>query len=205
MNNISIETVGGVIGLVFILLCIFAYYKFFVPKESDRDKAMEFIMGFGGKFEDIVKRVCTEVNFTKYNTLEELEADIFAIAYDECWKYVEEQASIAVEDSTIGSLVASCITRENVERIVKAVINDKKLMIPAANSYTAHVEAELKKAEEFEAEHQAIVDAYETGSVEVEPFDENSIKEEPEEINPPTEDGTSEFSEDDDSQEIIEE
>lgn len=206
----EVTTIGGAIVLVLIVIGLFCYYKFCVPKTADKEAADAFIQKYKGVFGKIVKKIIEEIDITKYKTVEEFESDVFKIAYDECWKYAEEAIAEATANSSIASLVAKCITKESVEEIVRIIITNNHITT-MENKYTARIEETTKLAEEEEARLQAEADAYETGTKEVEKGEleydkmaaEEAVKADPSNFRQPT-DEEGEYDPNDDSQEIVE-
>ena len=199
----EITTIWGAVVLVIIVGLIFCYYKFCVPKDSDREKAMQFIRGFNGVFDKIISKVIEEVDITKYATIEEFESDIFAIAYNECWKYIEDVLQQALSNSSIGKLIAKCITQDTVEEYIRNIISGRYLT-KVESRYIAKIEQHSAEAEEEDLKYQYEADLYETGEMEVEPYVEPEEEDHSKELNPQT-DEEGEYSSEDNSQEIVEE
>lgn len=206
----EVTTIGGAVGLVLIFVGLFCYYKFCVPKSADKQAAEDFIQKYKGVFGKIVKKIIEDIDITKYKTVEEFESDVFKLAYDECWKYAEEAVREAAANSTIGSLVAKCITKESVEEIVRVIITNNHI-VSMENKYAARIEETSRIAMEEEARLQAEADAYETETKEVEAGEleydkmaaEEAAKADPANFRPQT-DEEGAFDPNDDSQEIVE-
>lgn len=167
----EITTMGGAIVLVALIIGIFCYYKFCVPKTADKEAAERFIKGYTSVFESTIERIIKEIDITIYKTIEEFESDIFGIAYDECWDYTEAALQEACANSAIASLVAKCITKERVEKYVKAIINEG-FMNKLELTYTSRWNETAKAAEEEDLKLQHEADLYETGEKEVDPAPE---------------------------------
>jgi hypothetical protein len=199
----EVTTIAGGVILVVLIIAVYCYYKFAVPKDSDKNAASEFIKGYSNVFEKTIEKIIGEIDITQYHTVEEFESDIFAIAYDECWDYTSGAIQEALSNSTIGSLVAKCITKENVETIVSQIINSRYITkiddIAADRISQANEEA-------LEAEKKALeeADLYESGEKEVDEYIDPKDDEEEMNgtLNPPT-DGEGAYSPDDNSQEIV--
>lgn len=206
----EVTTIGGAIVLVLIIVGLFCYYKFYVPKTSDKEEADAFIQKYKGMFGKIVKKIIEEIDITKYKTVEEFESDIFSLAYDECWKYVEEAIKEATANSSIGSLVAKCITKESVEEVVRIIINNNHITT-IENKYAARIAETSRMAEEEEARLREEADAYETETLKVEEgnlaYDEMKAEEDkkadPNNFNPQTDD-EGQYDPEDTSQEVVE-
>ena len=199
LGNISI---GGLIGLVVIAVAIFCYYKFCIPKTEDKNSALEFITGFRSVFENIVERIISEIDITQYKAIEEFESDVYGIAYDECWEYVEEAAQEALKNSAIGTLVAKCVTREVVEEVIDMIISELFVGKMEA-TYSTRWNETAKASIEEDAKLQEEADKYEAEEVEVEPVEEIVEKVDEAELNP-QKDEEEEFNPEDPTQEIVE-
>lgn len=207
----EVTTIGGAVVLVLIIIGVFCYYKFCVPKSADKDNAVRFIEGYKSVFESTVKKIIEEIDITKYKTIEEFESDIFRIAYDECWDYTEKALQEAMSNSAIGSLVAKCITKEAVEEVVRKMI-ELNFTAKMQATYTGRIKETSEKAIEEDARLQAEADAYETGEKEIENTGEleydKLVKEEAAKADPanfnPQSDEEGGYDSDDPSQEIVE-
>lgn len=198
----QITTIGGAIGLVVIIAALFCYYKFFVPKSADIDAAARFIEGYKGVFTKTIDRIIDTIDCSKYSTIEELESDIFGIAYDECWKYTEKAVQEALDNSAIGRLVAKCLTREVVEDFVRDLISNN-FMPCISEKYVARFEESVDEIEAEELRAQREADEYEAGTKVVEEYVEPEEDPEAEaNLNPQTDEDDG-FEEDDESQEIV--
>lgn len=113
-------TIGGTLVAVAIIVGLFLWYRF-TPHEKDREKAVKFLDDLSGQIENILMDVANTIDITKYNTLEDLELAIFRIANKKIWEFVSIQLSIATENKSISTLVASLITQQNVEQLLDAL------------------------------------------------------------------------------------
>lgn len=197
----EITTIGGAIVLVLLSIAIFCYYKFCVPKTADKEMAENFINGYKSVFEKTIGKIIDELDITKYHTIEEFESDIFGIAYDECWDYIEKALQQALSNSSIGKLIAKCITREAVEEVVEKLIKISFLQ-KAEAKYVARISVTSEEMIAADEAAQIEADLYETGQKEVEPYIEPEPQEPDVELNPQT-DEEGAYSEDDISQEIV--
>lgn len=197
----EITSIGGAVVLALLIIGVFCYYKFCVPKSADKDKAMEFINGYVTVFENIVRKIIDTIDITQYKTVEEFESDIFAIAYDECWDYTEKALQEAMSNSSIGALVAKCITKETVEECVRKLI-EKGFLMKMQDVYVARINQVSQEVVEEDARLQKEADAYETGEKEVEPYEEPPVEPPKTPINPQT-DEEGAYDENDPSQEIV--
>lgn len=198
----EITTIWGAVVLAVIVVAIFCYYKFCIPKESDKEAAAKFIKGYSSVFDKTIEKIINDIDITQYKTIEEFESDVFAIAYGECWNYTEEALKQATANSSIGKLIAKCITRDNVEEYIRDLMHAH--MGKMESKYVARIEESSKEAEEADLKAQYEADLYESGEKEVEPYEEPEEEDHSAELNPPT-DEEGEYSPDDNSQEIIEE
>lgn len=198
----EITTIGGFIVLILLIIGIFSYYKFCVPKTEDKEAAKKFISGYKGVFEKTIEKIIDEMDITTYHTIEEFESDIFASAYEHCWDYTEMALQEALGNSAIGSLVAKCVTRESVEEIIKKLIQSNFLQ-KAEDIYTERVSVSIEEMIAADKAAQIEADLYETGQKEVEPYIEPEPEELDVELNPQRDEEES-YSEEDPTQEIIE-
>ena len=198
----EVTTIWGAVVLVALIGSIFCYYKFCVPKDSDKEMALDFIKGYKGVFDKTIQKIINEVDITQYRTIEEFESDIFAIAYGECWEYTEGALKQATANSSIGKLIAKCITQDRVEEYIRDLMNAHLSKVEA--KYIARIEESNKEAEKADMEAQYEADLYESGEKEVEPYVEPEEEDHSANLNPPT-DEEGEYSDEDDSQEIVEE
>lgn len=198
----EITTIWGAVVLVVIAGVIFCYYKFCVPKNSDKEAAIKFIKGYSSVFDKTIEKIINDIDITQYKTIEEFESDIFAIAYGECWNYTEEAIKQATANSSIGKLIAKCITRETVEEYIRYLMHAHMGKVEA--KYVTRIEESSKEAEEADLKAQYEADLYESGEKEVDPYEEPEEEDHSAELNPST-DEEGDYSSEDESQEIVEE
>lgn len=198
------KTIGGAVVLVLIIVGLYLFYRYRIPKQEDKEAADNFLNGLSDAFQSIIINIVANVDITKYTSLEDMEADLFGIAYDSIWEYVNKELSIAVNNKTISTLVSSLVTRDKVETMVQEVINKCGLIAPAETAWINMVEGGLKEA--VELEERAIEEnaAYENGTKELpEDFEMTEVEEPVEEIIPPVEEENPYYDENDISQEIL--
>lgn len=189
------------VALALIIVALLTYYHFKIPKGSDKNAAKEFIKGYTSVFESIIRRIVTETDITKFHTIEEFQSTIYSLAYDECWKYIEECVKEATENCNLKSLVRKCITRECVEAFINeamSVLISRK----CSDIYMARVTNVITLAEEEDKRLQKEADEYETGTKVVEPYIEPEEEDKTANLIPPR-DEEEEYSPDDVSQEIV--
>lgn len=189
--------------LIIIAAGLLLYYHFKVPKESDKSTAQQFIDGYTTVFENIVKKVITDIDITKYKTIEEFETDIFKITYDQCWEYIEERVKEATENCSISALVRKCITREFVEDFITTTMHTF-INRRSNDIYIKRVSQVIAQAEEEDARRIKEADEYESGTKEVEPYIEPEVDNTKDIILNPQRDEEEGFNPEDESQEIVE-
>lgn len=183
-------TVGGVVVLVALIVGLYLFYRYRVPKTDDQDAASKFLEDLADKFEEIIVKIVKTLDISKYVSLEEMEADIFRISYDEIWPFVQSQVEKAIANKAISTLVASLITKENVERVVDLVIRRCGVMSIAEGNWDKAIAAGIAREKEFEGEIEKKNREYEK---EAERFEHNPNKFEIDEeennttLNPPSE------------------
>lgn len=200
----EVKTIGGAVVLVIILAGLYLFYRYRKPNEEDKEAADAFLNKLSDAFVDIIQNIVAKIDVSKYLSMEELESDIFAKAYDAVWKFATEQVASAVSNKAISSLVSTLITRETVEELVTKLIAKGSLLEPAALAYAKNINAGNDEAEQFEREVSSKNLAYETCSLNIPDDYQMTETETPEEdINPPKEDGEEEYSDDDTSVESV--
>lgn len=187
--------------LALIIVALLTYYYFKIPKGSDKTAAKKFIEGYTSVFESIIRRIITEVDITKFRTIEEFQSAIYNLAYDECWKYIEKCIKEATENCNLKALVRKCITRECVEAFINEamgiLISNK-----CSDVYMARVTNVIALAEEEDKRLQKEADEYETGTKIVEPYIEPKEEDKTANLVPQKEE-EEEYNPNDVSQEII--
>lgn len=166
MDSKVVLVIVCVVILILIGVGIYCYYKFFVPSDEDDNKALAFIKGYQSVFEEIIQSVIDDLDLSNYSSIIDYELDVFVIAYNKCWDYIEEQLTAALENSSIGRLVAKCVTKENVEMIVELIINTFFTKTIEAK-YTERWEETSAEAEKEEERLQHEADLYETEQIEL--------------------------------------
>ena len=201
-------TIGGAIVAVVILLGLFLYYKFGRKNNTKNEEALnEFLESLSGQIESMITKIISSIDITQYTTLEELELDIFHIAYKDVWSFVSEQVSIALGNNSISPIIGSLLTQERVEKFIELIIERCGLMSVAATNWNKRIEVASQEAEQFEKDVADKNKAYEDGKMDID--EKNFVAEEYKDENvngeliPPSEEEQA-YDEDDISQEIVE-
>lgn len=174
MSDTLIMVLICIAVLVVVGVVIFIYYKVTTPSDSDENKALDFINGFIDVFKSIIQDVLDNTDLSQYKSVIEFEFDVFTKAYEQCWDYIENALAEALSNSTIGRLVAKCVTRSNVEAVVELIFTTfftSQIDTLCAERFEETSEEAIE--EDIRLQHEA--DLYETETKEVPEYVEQPV------------------------------
>lgn len=159
--------------------------------------------------EDIICNILYQVDFSKYNSFMDAQAEVFNIAYDEIWKYVQGELHNRFGEDKLYSAILKTATRSFIEEYVNSVFLSENIQEQLVEELQIQVNNEtediIKEEQELEKEaNKYEMDEFDDEGYTVDELDPCKIngKDEGELYNPPSEDDE-DYSDNDDSVEVI--
>ena len=127
--NTLLTLIGGVIVLALIIIAIVIRMKN-NPSAADKEAAKKFLEGLEDTFYKKMLDIITNINFTKYDSVGTMEANIICDIYDTIWDYIQDKTKDLVKEDILTALIVKVLDKEFVNDfidnlVVKYKINDK--------------------------------------------------------------------------------
>lgn len=161
-NNTIISIIGGLVILGLIILAVYIRMKK-NPSIYDKKAAQEFLEGLSNVFYDKIMEIVNGINFSDFNSIEELEAKVFHDIYDTIWEYVSKELEEASKKDILTALVLKVINKEFVDKFIDNLLENEDIIPKIENGWkTSKIEAtsdqilkeEEKVAKEFSDKSQ---------------------------------------------------
>ena len=209
--SITLSTaIGAIIILAFILLAIFIQFKFKKSTESKND-ALDFLNGLADTFYEKMLEIISNIDISKYSSLEEAEADIIAQVYDCIWNYVNE--TLKNEKDIISISVLKIVDKDFVIKFINSLMEIKNISGRIENLWTTNqIETAKSVFEDSVKEDEEKQKQFSDSSKYNDTFDESDLnpvsnteidKKELEKLNPPKDEEEDYNPETDESVEVI--
>lgn len=209
--SITLSTaIGAIIILAFILLAIFIQFKFKKSTKSKND-ALDFLNGLADTFYEKMLEIISNIDLSKYSSLEEAEADIITQVYDCIWDYVNE--TLKDEKNIISISVLKIINKDFVIKFINSLMETKNLSEQIKNLWvTNQIETAKSVFEDSVKEDEEKQKQFSDSSKYNDTFDESDLdpvsnteidEKELEKLNPPKDEEEDYNPETDESVEVI--
>lgn len=211
MNTDLMTIIGGIVILIMIIIAIVIRMKN-QPSSFDKEAANNFLEGLSNVFYKKMMEIINNIDFSLYNSLEELETSVLSDIYATIWSYVETELSKAVENDILTAMVLKVLNKDFIDKFIDKIINNASISEKVENAWNAHViettketiEEECKKVEYKFSDEKAFYS--ECNKSDLPPAEENEVPEEElKKLNPQKDVEEVEYDpETDDSVEVIE-
>lgn len=132
-----VTIIGGIIVLVFLVIAI-VYRMKTTPSLYDKNKATEFLNGMAEAFYYKMLSIVSNIDFNKYESLADLEADVIKQIYDTVWDYAEEKMSEAAEQDIITAMVLKALDKDRVLEFIDGLVKEKGVIEEVENLWAAN-------------------------------------------------------------------
>ena len=127
--NTLLTLIGGVIVLALIIIAIVIRMKN-NPSAADKEAAKKFLEGLEDTFYKKMLDIITNIDFTKYDSVGTMEANIICDIYDTIWDYIQDKTKDLAREDILTALIVKVLDKEFVNDfidnlVVKYKINDK--------------------------------------------------------------------------------
>lgn len=137
MDNNLVTIIGGIIVLVFLIAAI-VYRMKTKPSLYDKNQATEFLNGMADAFYYKMLSIVTNIDFNKYESLADLEADVISQIYDTVWVYAEEKMREAAEQDIITAMVLKALDKDRVLEFIDGLVKDKGVIEEVENLWAVN-------------------------------------------------------------------
>ena len=198
--------------VVIAIIAILVIIKFAKKGTDNRKEAEQFLKDIEDQAYNIIIELINNLDIAKYKSLDDYKDEAIKIIYDKCWDFVKTKLANDQANSLISAIAAKLITKENVEAIIAKIMDESNIELTLYNNYAAYnIENPNELSEEEKATEELIEsfkdqDQYVEDSSEMElpPAEETEIPEEElAKLNPPTDEDTEVYNEEDPTQEIV--
>lgn len=179
-TNTIVTILGGAVILICIIVAIVIRYKS-NPSAIDKESAKKFLDGLSDTFYDKIMDIINNIDFSKYNSLVELEADVLNAIYETIWNYVEEELKDTAKTDILTALALKVLNKDFVDKFVEDLINKLNIewKLEAAWSKNHNFDDKVKEIQNNDVSEFTGNDYVEdSSSVELEPATEEKIPEE---------------------------
>lgn len=179
-TNTIVTILSGAVILICIIVAIVIRYKS-NPSAIDKESAKKFLDGLSDTFYDKIMEIINNIDFSKYNSLVELEADVLNTIYETIWNYVEEELKDAAKTDILTALALKVLNKDFVDKFVEDLINKLNIewKLEAAWSKNHNFDDKVKEIQNNDVSEFTGNDYVEdSSSVELEPATEEKIPEE---------------------------
>lgn len=203
-----------ILGFMFLVGIVVGMelHKFLKNKnEGNLAKLKEFIESdeITDSVKEILCNIIQRTDFSKYESFLDAQADMFDIAYDEIWSYAQSKLRENFGDDKLYNEILKLLTRNFVEEYTGAVfltpVVQSEISEKIQKQIDDNTESILYEENRLEQEAEEYEDENYTSGLEVNDLDPSKVDgSDDNDYNPQSED-EEEYSEDDDSVEVIEE
>lgn len=179
-TNTIVTILGGAVILICIIVAIVIRYKS-NPSAIDKESAKKFLDGLSDTFYDKIMDIINNIDFSKYDSLVELEADVLNTIYETIWNYVEEELKDAAKTDILTALALKVLNKDFVDKFVEDLINKLNIewKLEAAWSKNHNFDDKVKEIQNNDVSEFTGNDYVEdSSSIELEPATEEKIPEE---------------------------
>ena len=207
--NTFLTLVGGVIILILIIIAIVIRLKTH-PSEADKDAAKKFLEGLEKTFYNKMLEIVTNIDFTKYDSISTMEANILCDIYDTIWDYVQNKTKDLANEDILTALVVKVLDKQFVYDFIDTLIAKYKINEVIEEAWNKNFK---DKSDEAVEEDKALQDKFKDQSEYVENSSDKDLEpaktitpteEELSKLNPPR-DEEEEYNPDDESMELVDE
>ena len=208
-GNTLLAIIGGVVVLIFIIIAVIIRIKT-KPSAYDKEAASNFLNGLSETFYNKMMEIITNINFSEYDSLIEMEADIIKQIYDSVWDYTEVELAKAAKSDILTAVALKLLDKNSVLKFVDELMEKyeiaQKLETAWAEDFEkrtkglAEKDTELEKT--FSDESQYIENVSESDlkpAEQIEPTEEELAS-----LNPPLDEVDDYDPENDESVEVVE-
>lgn len=191
MDNTILSILGGAAVLICIIIAIAIRLKT-NPSGISKDAATKFLEGLADTFYEKIMEIINNIDFSKYNSLVELEAGILNDIYDTVWEYVESQLQEASKSDILTTLALKVLNKDFVNSFVDNIISQYNINEKLEAAWAEHFEEKTAELEATADESEFTGSDYveEASDTDLAPAQEEEVSEEElAKLNPQTDDG----------------
>ena len=149
--NFDASTISSIaVILVLIILLGFVLYRKF-SGEKGEEELKKFLDSLANKFEEIILRHLSEIDFSSIDNIAEVEKKILDDVVNELWDMAIEELSSYSSDGFTKALIKKLLTKENVEAFAKTIFeSNDKIQTSYTSKYNGAIVAAINRAEQLE-------------------------------------------------------
>lgn len=191
MDSTILSILGGAAVLICIIIAIAIRLKT-NPSGLNKDAATKFLEGLADTFYEKIMEIINNIDFSKYNSLVELEAGILSDIYDTIWEYVESQLQEASKTDILTALALKVLNKDFVDSFVDNILSQYNINEKLEAAWAEHFEEKTTELESVSDESEFTGSDYveESSDEDLAPAQEEEVSEEElAKLNPQTDEG----------------